>query len=157
MWLPARLRMRWKPRSRLLTRYIHILNSFYIFGFQVYDVVGRGEGVLENSVATKGCRLGAFVLPIYFCSLSYRIQFLYPDFVLSFMNKLSICICKCYYIDFGTVVDVVRQVLQLQNYDTDCCNKSGTNVLTTTMNGITQRDTKIFTWFGENKFPYIHG
>ena len=35
--------------------------------------------------------------------------------------------------------------------------ESRTNVLTTLMIGITQRDTKIFTWFGENKFPYIHG
>ena len=31
------------------------------------------------------------------------------------------------------------------------CAESGTNVLTTPMNGITQRDTKIFTWFGEKK------
>ena len=52
---------------------------------------------------------------------------------------------------------VVRQMLQPQNYDTDCCSESGTKVLTTTMNEITQRDTKIFTWFGEKKFSYIHG
>ena len=30
------------------------------------------------------------------------------------------------------------------------------HVLTTTMNGIKERDTKIFMWFGEKKFSYIH-
>ena len=38
--------------------------------------------------------------------------------------------------------DVMRQMLQLHNYDTNCCSESVTNVFTTLMNGITQRDTR---------------
>ena len=81
--------------------------------------------------------------------LSFEIEFVMPTLD---RDELVYLLC-CSYCDH---ILVLRQMLQPQNYDTDCCSESGTNVLTIPMNGITQRDTKIFTWFREKKFSYIY-